>query len=186
MPPLRSVRSCSPSASARTVTAHSLKAIGIEVKGETVGLSGVLRAQPLRCNGSVRTQGILCEIPEIAKPTCKVAYFIPPQSGLNLRLCISPSGGRERIPRPWLWWLQPVLRMVRQSGAVSCPGYRPAHASGGRPEAAASGRFEPQRLAVRQLAAGLGRKLLAVEQVAPGRTRRPALGPGRRVTAAFG
>src|SRR6185312_284196 len=39
MPPLRSVRSCSPSASARTVTAHSLKAIGIEVKGETVGLS---------------------------------------------------------------------------------------------------------------------------------------------------
>src|SRR5881275_200099 len=29
MPPLRSVMSCSPSASARTVTAHSLKAIGI-------------------------------------------------------------------------------------------------------------------------------------------------------------
>src|SRR3954463_4342742 len=29
MPPLRSVRSCSPSASARTVTAHSLNAIGI-------------------------------------------------------------------------------------------------------------------------------------------------------------
>src|SRR3954452_10437117 len=29
MPPLRSVTSCSPSASARTVTAHSLKAIGI-------------------------------------------------------------------------------------------------------------------------------------------------------------
>src|SRR6185437_6964193 len=53
----------------------------------------VLRAQPLRCNGSVRTQGILCEIPGIAKPTCKIAYFIPPQSGLNLRLCISPSGG---------------------------------------------------------------------------------------------
>src|SRR5215207_11338798 len=30
MPPLRRVTSCSPSASARTVTAHSLKAIGIE------------------------------------------------------------------------------------------------------------------------------------------------------------
>src|SRR3954452_2518021 len=29
MPPLRRVTSCSPSASARTVTAHSLKAIGI-------------------------------------------------------------------------------------------------------------------------------------------------------------
>src|SRR5438874_5525421 len=29
MPPLRSVRSCSPSARARTVTAHSLNAIGI-------------------------------------------------------------------------------------------------------------------------------------------------------------
>src|ERR1700733_7529495 len=30
MPPLRSVMSCSPSARARTVTAHSLKAIGIK------------------------------------------------------------------------------------------------------------------------------------------------------------
>src|SRR5690242_14779984 len=33
MPPFRRVRSCSPSASARTVTAHSLKAIGMESGG---------------------------------------------------------------------------------------------------------------------------------------------------------
>src|SRR6478672_13151810 len=36
MPPLRSVSSCSPSARARTVTAHSLKAIGIKVGEERV------------------------------------------------------------------------------------------------------------------------------------------------------
>src|SRR3954447_25591343 len=33
MPPLRSVISCSPSARARTVTAHSLKAVGIGERG---------------------------------------------------------------------------------------------------------------------------------------------------------
>src|SRR6478735_866840 len=38
MPPLRRVTSCSPSARARTVTAHSLKAIGIR-KGEKGGLN---------------------------------------------------------------------------------------------------------------------------------------------------
>jgi len=37
IPPLRRVRSCSPSASARTVTAHSLKAIGIRKRGQTTG-----------------------------------------------------------------------------------------------------------------------------------------------------
>src|SRR5215208_70990 len=36
MPPLRRVISCSPSARARTVTAHSLKAVGIEERDSTV------------------------------------------------------------------------------------------------------------------------------------------------------
>src|SRR3954447_25655168 len=35
MPPLRSVMSCSPSARARTVTAHSLKAVGIGERGSS-------------------------------------------------------------------------------------------------------------------------------------------------------
>src|SRR5215217_327798 len=41
MPPLRSVTSCSPSASARTVTANSLKAIGIGRVGLVEGESGI-------------------------------------------------------------------------------------------------------------------------------------------------
>src|SRR3954469_13298824 len=54
MPPLRRVTSCSPSARARTVTAHSLKAIGIR-KGEKGGLN-VRHPErrtktPSRCSG---------------------------------------------------------------------------------------------------------------------------------------
>src|SRR5258705_13602351 len=51
MPPLRRVRSCSPSASARTVTAHSLNAIGI-FRGE--GPSEVTETIPSRIRASDR------------------------------------------------------------------------------------------------------------------------------------
>src|SRR5947208_7895927 len=53
MPPLRSVSSCSPSARARTVTAHSLKAIGIfELVGERDGFT----AGPRRASQATRPQ----------------------------------------------------------------------------------------------------------------------------------
>src|SRR3954454_5452648 len=53
MPPLRSVSSCSPSARARTVTAHSLKAIGIkvgerELKRPAQPRTGTMRHDPAR------------------------------------------------------------------------------------------------------------------------------------------
>src|ERR1700753_1087118 len=96
MPPLRSVSSCSPSARARTVTAHSLKAIGIGDKGG----GGWVCQGPARAALKLQRQRqdvvILSEIPGIAKPTCKIAESIPPRCGLNLRLCNSPAGSA-----PW-------------------------------------------------------------------------------------
>src|SRR3954449_11487021 len=84
MPPLRSVTSCSPSASARTVTAHSLKAIGI---GELVSSKereegAVLECpvrKPLTVGSSDRepadprggTVTYYAQSPKIAKYGCK-------------------------------------------------------------------------------------------------------------------
>ena len=61
----------------------------------------------------------------------------------------------------------------------------PALSCGGA-VAAAAGRLDRQPVAGLQLAAGLGRQLLAVEQVAPARAVGAAVGAGRRVAAALG
>src|SRR3954452_9325500 len=84
MPPLRSVTSCSPSASARTVTAHSLKAIGIGEKfslGERRGRSYLgrparkpherRRLHTASSNPRDGTVTYYAQSPKIAKYGCK-------------------------------------------------------------------------------------------------------------------
>ena len=62
MPPLRRVTSCSPSASARTVTAHSLKAIGMAISDGEMSMErttrDLLRTVLLRRAGPIRRNAL--------------------------------------------------------------------------------------------------------------------------------
>src|SRR3954452_24180722 len=82
IPPLRRVRSCSPSASARTVTAHSLKAIGME-KGRGIRVQEKLRrTAPERASRAERGASL------------HVSRRLPNQSRSDVRMASrqSPAG----------------------------------------------------------------------------------------------
>src|SRR5436305_1680076 len=68
MPPLRRVSSCSPSASARTVTAHSLKAIGIRRKTSTPRTEVPRREGPRRVADSYRIPGVFSRPESSGRP----------------------------------------------------------------------------------------------------------------------
>src|SRR5690349_24115103 len=83
MPPLRTVSNCSPSARAHTVTAHSLKAIGIKVGEERVEKAcmsrpGTMRHDPAR-DSDRETSGpgvtYYAQAREISKLRCKWTSF---------------------------------------------------------------------------------------------------------------
>ena len=95
MPPLRRVTSCSPSASARTVTAHSLKAIGIRSKRGRRGffLSTVSRA-PCRAK-SATGRGNCIRDQENPKSPCK-AGVLRLNTGLKRYAEVGKKAGGER------------------------------------------------------------------------------------------
>src|SRR5579875_2164867 len=92
MPPLRSVSNCSPSASARTVTAHSLKAIGMRKKG---GDGGFL-IQKSRAQRQRGTRPILCKFHRNAKSPCKFSGLSGGAGGLKLHACSQSGVGSGR------------------------------------------------------------------------------------------
>src|SRR5947209_6629828 len=162
MPPLRSVSSCSPSARARTVTAHSLKAIGIfELVGERDGFTaGPRRAsqatrpqqQEPRLYGTVRKSQNVAANPgfigeKFVTGLTKGAYY--PEFGLakpNVRFSLLRA--RSVATAAWGLDAQPLAR----------------------PQA-------PDRL---------GAQLLAVEQVAPRTAGRAPRSARRSVAASLG
>ena len=73
MPPLRRVRSCSPSASARTVTAHSLKAIGIGREGERTVRQDKTAASRQAARRGRGSAAFYAEKLPNPKPSCKSA-----------------------------------------------------------------------------------------------------------------
>src|SRR4051794_33706662 len=92
MPPFRSVTSCSPSASARTVTAHSLNAIGMGLQGGTKGSPGQRAAGDARPRATGRI-AIVTNRHEFAKGSVR----IPPGSRPSSRTArAAPSGRPER------------------------------------------------------------------------------------------
>src|ERR1043165_2671110 len=83
MPPLRRVSSCSPSARARTVTAHSLRAIGIGVVLQRFRDSSSnwgWASAYLACTGRLRPPGarILEECSEISTKKLRNLRFVHP------------------------------------------------------------------------------------------------------------
>src|SRR5579875_3643903 len=96
MPPLRRVSNCSPSARARTVTAHSLKAIGMfSWWGEGRDLLSVPGAHRERCNRSNRSLRLY----ELSRKSQNVAAN---QGILRADFVTRPVGSAYEYPYGWL------------------------------------------------------------------------------------
>src|SRR3954470_17955851 len=94
IPPLRSVMSCSPSASARTVTAHSLKATGIGEKNLQNAAS-----RHLQPHGAGRGRHILANQPPRFKGNPRFRLFKCPDHGSEVLFSVSLL---RRLGEKWL------------------------------------------------------------------------------------
>src|SRR5262245_4150919 len=164
MPPFRRATSCSPSASARTVTAHSLKAIGMRLESDRSWIRERGRGTDLPGTGAPSEARSLEDALRFDNPCAQLSQG----QGLNSNKQFAHSNAAFRL----------VDRPIDRLGKWPLGGWFGA-------ESTPAGSLDAQAVSRSEPALALGGHGLPVQQVASLRSRRAAIAAGRRMPSAL-